>query len=64
MVVVLPMGEVTIDGRDHGTSPVTATLRPGHHVIIVRNGEHEERRSIDLESEETERVVVRFPLDG
>ncbi|UJR78615.1 Serine/threonine protein kinase [Sandaracinus amylolyticus] len=63
-VVALPMGEVTIDGRDHGTSPVTATLRPGHHVIVVRNGEREERRSIEVASEVTERVVVRFPLDG
>lgn len=62
-VVALPVGDVTIDGRAFGSAPVSASLRPGRHVVVVRNGEREERRTVELASEHTERVVVRFPLD-
>lgn len=63
-VVALPVGEVTIDGRSFGFAPVSASLRPGRHEIVVQNGAHEERRTIELGSAATERVVIRFPLDG
>lgn len=62
-VVALPVGDVTIDGRELGSAPVGVSLRPGRHVVVVRNGVLEERRVVEVASERTERVVVRFPLD-
>jgi serine/threonine-protein kinase len=39
-VVVLPWGDVTVDGRPAGTTPIQPlTLPPGQHTVVVKNAE-------------------------
>jgi hypothetical protein len=60
-IVVPPIGEVVIDGRAAGESPVTRRLPPGHHVIEGRNGERRTRQTVDLAPGEHRRIVLRLP---
>ena len=34
---MLPYANVRIDGKDHGQTPVTATLSAGKHRVVLEN---------------------------
>lgn len=59
-VVVLPWGNVWVDGAAQGEAPQSLTLRPGRHTIAVGQGAQTERRSVTVRSGETS--TVRFDL--
>ena len=58
-VVVLPFGEVTVNGRPRGTSPVALRLPPGAHRITARNGDRTFQKQVTLEAGERRRVVLK-----
>jgi serine/threonine protein kinase len=58
-VVVLPYGEVTVDGHRIGLSPVTLALEPGEHQIQARNRDGNLERRISLAPGEKRQVVLR-----
>lgn len=60
-VVVPPIGEVLIDGRAAGESPVTRRLPPGRHVIEGRSGDRHARQTVELAPGEHRRIVLRIP---
>ncbi|HEX5661833.1 MAG TPA: serine/threonine-protein kinase [Polyangiales bacterium] len=60
-VVVLPFGEVWIDGKHVGLSPQRIKLAPGEHEIGVGEGRPRETRSVSLAPGEHEEVVFRTP---
>lgn len=59
-VVVLPWGEVWVDGAAQGQAPQTLTLRPGRHTIAVGQGGPSERRAVTVRAGEEQ--TVRFDL--
>ncbi len=61
-VVVIPTGEVFIDGHAQGNSPVTATLTPGQHVIRAEHATQQTEQRVALEPGQTKRVVLRLDL--
>jgi hypothetical protein len=65
-VVVRPWGEVSVDGKVIGSTPLDRfSLKAGTHQISVRHPAYER---VDLErlvrADQTERVVVDFAKDG
>jgi hypothetical protein len=58
-VVVVPFGEVWVDDKYLGQSPVSLRLAPGTHAIAVGEGRVRERRIVSLEPGEREQVVFR-----
>lgn len=58
-VVVLPFGEVQVDGRFLGTAPVTLTLRPGPHEVRVTGASGVTSRTVQLTAGEKRRLVVQ-----
>ncbi len=57
-VGVMPWGDVVIDGKARGRSPVTVRLNAGtHDVTVVRQGVETKQR-VDLKPGETRRVMV------
>jgi eukaryotic-like serine/threonine-protein kinase len=60
-VVVLPFGEVWVDGKHIGLSPQRIKLAPGEHEIGVGEGRPRETRSVTLSPGEREEVVFRTP---
>ncbi len=57
-VVAIPYGDVAIDGHDVGRTPVSVTLAPGAHTVVVTNGETRGERRVSLEPGATQRVLV------
>jgi serine/threonine-protein kinase len=65
-VVVRPWGEVTVDGRLVGQTPLDRIpLSPGVHRVRVRHPSYEVwERDVLLRAGQTERVLVDFPAAG
>ncbi len=65
-VVVKPWGEVVVDGRPIGTTPLDrVTLPAGAHAIGVRHPLYEPWEGrVTIRPGQTERVVVDFPVQG
>jgi serine/threonine protein kinase len=61
-VMVIPAGQVIIDGKDIGASPVTVQLEPGMHRVVAVNGSHRTEQSLRLSAGQTERAVLRLDL--
>jgi serine/threonine-protein kinase len=65
-VVVKPWGEVFVDGRSVGTTPLDRlTLPSGAHALTVRHPLYEPWEGrVTIRAGQTERVVVDFPAQG
>jgi serine/threonine protein kinase len=65
-VAVRPWGEVSVDGRLIGTTPLDRiTLPAGSHVLRIRHPLYETwERPIAIRPGETAKVVVDLPTDG
>ena len=65
-VVVKPWGEVSVDGRSVGTTPLDRlTLASGAHTLTVRHPLYEPWEGrVTIRAGQTERVVVDFPAQG
>ncbi len=65
-VAVRPWGEVSVDGRVIGTTPLDhIPLTPGAHVLRVRHPSYEVlERPVTIRSGETAKVVVDLPTEG
>jgi PEGA domain-containing protein len=63
---VRPWGEVSVDGRVIGTTPLDRiTLPVGTHVLRVRHPLYELwERPVTIRSGETAKVVVDLPTQG
>jgi len=57
-VTVIPWGDVSIDGRPLGRSPVTATLPPGSHRVEVRSESGTELRHVRVAAGSREEVEI------
>jgi serine/threonine protein kinase len=65
-VAVKPWGEVTVDGRSYGSTPIDRIpLPPGVHVVRVRHPSYEpwERRVV-IATGAVEKVVIDFTTQG
>jgi eukaryotic-like serine/threonine-protein kinase len=62
-VVVVPFGEVWIDDKYIGASPVSVRLAPGAHVVGVGEGRARERRTVHLADGAHEQLVFRPDAD-
>lgn len=58
-VVVIPYGEVTIDGRSRGNSPVHVRLQPGKHIVIAKPPGRTVRRQVNLRAGTPRRLVIK-----
>jgi serine/threonine protein kinase len=58
-IYVQPFGEVWIDGKRAGQSPVSVKLPPGEHEIGVGDARIEQRRNVALKPGETQSVEIR-----
>lgn len=58
-VIVVPYGEVTIDGKYVGKSPVTIAVQPGEHAIEARGKGATINRRVSLGPKERKRIVLR-----
>ena len=65
-VVVKPWGEVVIDGRPIGTTPLDrVTLAAGAHAVGIRHPLYEPGEGrVTIRPGQTERLVVDFPAQG
>jgi len=65
-VAVRPWGEVSVDGRVIGTTPLDRiTLPAGVHVLRVRHPLYELwERPVSIRPGETAKVVVDLPTQG
>lgn len=58
-VVVVPFGDVWVDDKFLGQSPLTVRLPPGPHTVAVGEGRARERRSVVLTPGAHEQLVFR-----
>jgi predicted Ser/Thr protein kinase len=65
-VAVKPWGEVSVDGRVIGTTPIDRIALPvGAHTVRVRHPLYEPwERSVNIRSGQVERVLVDLPAQG
>ncbi len=65
-LAVKPWGEVTLDGRLAGTTPLDRiALSPGPHSVRVRHPLYEVwERQVTIRAGQVEKVVVDFPAQG
>jgi serine/threonine-protein kinase len=65
-IAVRPWGEVSIDGRLIGTTPLDRiTLTAGTHVVRVRHPSFDLwERPVAIRPGETSKLVVDLPADG
>lgn len=56
-----PGASVTIDGTRRGTTPLSATVPPGHHVIIVDSSARRRTLAVDLAANTTTVHHVELP---
>jgi serine/threonine protein kinase len=62
-VIVLPWGDVSVDGKAVGTTPLPAiSLSPGPHSIVVKNAELGATRSGSVNIKPGQTSSVRFDL--
>ncbi len=61
-IMVIPAGQVIIDGKDMGVSPVTVQLKAGLHRVQAVNGMHRAEQTLQLEAGQTKRAVLRLDL--
>lgn len=52
---------VIVDGVERGLSPITVSLAPGEHVVVIRNQTAPIRRTIDVSKGETVSLVMTVP---
>jgi hypothetical protein len=66
LVVARPWGEVSVDGRTLGETPLQAIpLSPGTHTVSVRHPAYQPiERQVRIRSGRSERLLVDFPKDG
>jgi eukaryotic-like serine/threonine-protein kinase len=57
-VVVLPFGDVWIDGRHVGPSPARVRIRPGSHTVATGDGAPERSTRVQVAAGEQRRVVL------
>ena len=60
-VVVYPFGDVWVDAKYAGQSPLSLRLAPGTHEIAVGEGRARERRTVRLRAGESESITFRPP---
>jgi serine/threonine protein kinase len=60
-VVVLPFGEVWVDGKHIGLSPQRLKLAPGSHEIGVGEGHPREKRAVSLAPGARQEIVFHAP---
>jgi serine/threonine protein kinase len=58
-VVVYPFGDIWVDGKLVGPSPLTLRLPAGSHEIAVGEGRARERRTVHLHAGESESLTFR-----
>jgi hypothetical protein len=58
-VVVVPFGDVWVDGRPRGHAPVLLRLPPGTHEVAWGDGRPDARRNVQLAPGAHEKVVLR-----
>lgn len=58
-VVVVPLGDVTIDGVNYGKAPITVELAPGDHDVRATNQDSTFRRRVSLAPGDRKSVVLR-----
>jgi len=58
-VVVIPYGDVWVDGRMVGSAPATVQVRPGAHVVATGAGAPTQRQRVRVAPGARERVVFR-----
>ncbi|MFI5307021.1 MAG: protein kinase [Polyangiales bacterium] len=58
-VVMLPYGELSVDGRAIGTSPATTTLSPGEHTVRGKNRDSVLERHLSLAPGEHRKLLLR-----
>jgi serine/threonine-protein kinase len=65
-VAVVPWGQVWVDGKDVGTTPLgRISLSAGSHTIRVRHPDYEIiEQPVDIKPDKTERVIINFRRDG
>jgi serine/threonine protein kinase len=65
-VAVRPWGEVSVDGRVIGTTPLDRIpLAPGSHVLRVRHPSYELwEKPVTIRSGDTTKIVVDLPTEG
>ena len=65
-IVVKPWGEVDVDGRSVGTTPLDRLSLPsGTHAVTVRHPSYEPWEGrVTIRAGQTERLVVDFPAQG
>ncbi len=66
LVVARPWGEVAVDGRVIGETPLEAIpLSPGSHTVSVRHPAYQPiERRVRIRSGQGERLLVDFPKEG
>ena len=66
LVVVKPWGEVNVDGKPMGTTPIDKIpLAAGSHVVRVRFPGYEPiERTVTVRPDQVERLVVDVPAEG
>ena len=57
-VVVVPYGDVTIDGKSYGRAPVTVRLPPGTHQVVAEGHDRRVTRTLKLAPKQRKRVVL------
>ncbi len=60
-IVVVPFGEVWVDDRYLGQSPLSVKLAPGSHELAVGEGRARERRTIQVTAGQHEELTLRLP---
>jgi hypothetical protein len=65
-VVARPWGEVSVDGRTIGETPLEPIrLSPGSHTVSVRHPAYQPiERQVNVRSGQSERLLVDFPKEG
>jgi hypothetical protein len=61
-VVVVPYGEVAIDGRALGRAPVVTRLAPGRHRVVVTSAARTVEREVVVGPGDSRTVTVELPL--
>ena len=60
-IVAYPFGDVWVDEKYLGASPLTVRVGPGVHSLAVGEGRPRERRSVTLRAGERSRVIFGDP---
>jgi len=59
-VVVVPYGEVSIDGRSVGSAPILRSLPAGEHTVRASSGSRSRSREVTIDPGETETLTFRL----